>query len=113
MEKRITLYTRKERVVEEVRRVLSGTDISVVVDPTFMGAFQDPSFVDHRGNRFVGYQPLYSYIDRVAQGETDPEIANPLGEVFDALLARLQRSKVFENYSLFGSFFSEESNTRH
>ncbi|MBI2549153.1 hypothetical protein HYW21_07425 [Candidatus Woesearchaeota archaeon] len=108
MERNIVLYTRREGIVNKVRERLAGTDIAVIVDTTDRGRFRDPSFVDHRGRAFVGYEPLIAYLDAVRQGQDDPDIENPLGQVLAAIKALPQRSAALDDPYLVGDFFRSE-----
>jgi hypothetical protein len=103
MVKEITVYTRKDAVVDEVRERLTGTDISITVDDTFIGRFQDPSFIDHNGKRLVGYTPLFQYVDAIASGEENPTVENPIGDAMEKCWPR--PNLAFQNYRLFGNFF--------
>lgn len=106
--KQIVLYTRREGIAHRVCEELAGTGISVIVDTTFRGRFRDPSFVDHRGNEYVGCEPLNQYVAAVRDGDYDPTISNPIGEYMERISALPQRSVVFDQPPLFGDFFAHE-----
>ena len=103
MEKQITLYTRKEDLIEEVRERLDGTGVGVLVDSEFRGRFRDPRFVDHRGKEYIGYKPLIDYVEAIREGDENREIENSLGDA-------MQRSKkkpifFFMGRENFGDYF--------
>ena len=112
MVREITLYTRKEQVVNLVRERLQGSDVSVVVDDTFQGVFQDPRFDDHLGRRFVGYEPLLSYIEQVGRGIQDSVLDNPLGDAMRVAWSK-SRNPLLKDPLLFGTYFSQPGNTKH